>query len=68
VPVIDPDDAGALAALNPDLSQIPTERYARYVAEHVRPPDAPQASLWEVIAEHAVEDLRRREGMPFGVS
>jgi hypothetical protein len=65
VPVIDPEDAAALAALHPDLSLIPTEHYARYVAEHVRPSDAPQASLWEVIAQHAVEDLRR---MPNGVS
>ena len=63
VPVIDPDDDDALAALRPDLSLVPSERYARYVAEHVRPADAPQASLWEVIAQHAVADLRQ-----FGVS
>ena len=62
VPVIDPDDAEALAALSPDLSLIPTEQYAKYVAQHVRPSDAPVASLWEVIAEHAVEDVRQRRG------
>lgn len=67
VPVIDPDDAATLAMLSPDLSVVPTEQYARYVAEHVRPSDAPQVSLWEVIAEHAIEDLHLA-GMPFGVS
>jgi hypothetical protein len=60
VPVIDPDDAGALAMLSPDLSRIPTEQYARYVAHHVRPFDAPESSLWEVIAQHAVKDIRHR--------
>lgn len=68
VPVIDPDDAGALAKLSPDLSLVPTEQYARYVAQHVRPSDAPQASLWEVIARHAEQDLRHLAGLPFGVS
>jgi len=60
VPVIDPDDAAALATLCPDLSRIPTVAYARYVAEHVRPSNAPQMSLWDVIARHAVDDLRQR--------
>jgi hypothetical protein len=58
--VIDPDDAGALATLSPDLSLVPTEKYARYVAQHVRPSDAPQKSLWDVISQHAVEDIRDR--------
>lgn len=58
VPVIDPDDAEALAALSPDLSLIPTEQYARYVARRVRPSDAPEASLRDLIAQHAVQDLR----------
>jgi hypothetical protein len=66
VPVIDPDDAATLAMLSPDLSIVPTEQYSRYVAEHVRPSDSAQASLWEVIAGHAIEDLSA--GMPFGVS
>jgi hypothetical protein len=60
VPVIDPDDAGALATLSPDLSRIPAEKYASYVAQHVRPSDASDSSLWEVIAQHAVEDIRHR--------
>ena len=60
VPVIDPDDADALATLSPDLSRIPTVAYARYVAEHVRPSNAPQMSLWDVIARHAIDDLRQR--------
>lgn len=60
VPVIDPDDSEALAALSPDLSLVPPEKYALYITQHVRPPDAPESSLWEVIAQHAVEDIRHR--------
>jgi len=60
VPVIDPDDAAALAALRPDLSPIPSEQYARYIAHHVRPMAVSESSLWKVIAQHAVKDLRQR--------
>lgn len=59
-PVVDPDDAEALAALRPDLSRVPEDRYARYVREHVRPSDAAEVSLWAVVAQHAIDDVRRR--------
>jgi hypothetical protein len=59
-PVIDPDDEEAVALLKPDLSRVPTGHYERYLVQHVRPSDAPDKSLWEIIAQHAVNDLARR--------
>lgn len=60
-PVIDPDDLDALRALHPDLSRVPVDHYARYVEHHVRPSDAPEESLWRVVAQHALADLHRTD-------
>lgn len=65
-PVIDPDDLGALAALRPDLSRVPVDRYARYVEHHVRPSDAPEESLWRIVAQHALVDLHGTAASPVG--
>ena len=58
--VIDPDDEAAVAMLKPDLLRVPTAHYDRYLVRHVRPTDAPERTLWDVVAQHAVEDLKRR--------